>query len=209
MLHRPWTFTDQLVARMADSSIQDKAHSLQREPRSEGLHCSTLLHKLHPHANPLPEEKLRIFGLLGLAFEDRAELALLTLTEDADWPWEAVRPGEVHADGIACSPDILLVPKSGEGAVRELSLKCTWKSCRGLPTAEEGENEFPKSFDYYLDQSMAYSTPLNTDGGVLVVYFVSGDYKPPLPQVHGWELEWSLQEKEETWDSLLTIARGL
>lgn len=208
MIHRPWSYTRRLVDRMADSSLQDVSGGvgLVRPPRSEGLHASTLLRKLHPVSkdNGIDEEQLAIYGLLGLAFEDRAELALLSLSKEKDWPWTAFRPGEVSHDGVACSPDILLVPKV-DGPLRELSLKCTWKSCRNLPTKEEGENEFPlDKFGYYLDQSIGYSTPLDTLGGLLLVYFVCGDYSGArMPKVLGWELEWSEQERAETWDAMM------
>lgn len=213
MLHRPWSYTNRLVTRMADSAITEKAGmSIRREPRSEGLHASTLLKELHPVGDgAVDEPQLRLFGLLGLAFEDRAELALLTLQDEADWPWYIERPGEVHQDGVACSPDILLIPKKGDASeMRELSLKVTWKSCAKLPTAEEGEDGFPQKFDYYLSQCMTYAMPLRTRGSVLLVYFVCGPWRPkPFPQVHGWELDFSGQEIGEQWDALMAIAKGM
>lgn len=206
---------------MSDSSLQDSgSDALRRSVRSSGLHASTLLRQLHPHPNEALEARmseedqakakaqLAIYGLLGLAFEDRAERALLSLSKEEDWPWQAFRPGEVSQDGITCSPDILLVPKV-DGELRELSLKCTWKSCRKLPVHEEGENEFPlDKFGYYLDQAMCYGTPLDTNSAVLFVYFVNGNYTGARqPHVHGWELDWSHQERAEVWDQLVNIAR--
>ena len=206
MLHRPWPHTARLVARMADSALDGPI--APRLPRSEGLHATTLLRKLHPvDREDISEAQLAIYGLLGLAFEDRAERALIALSKESDWPWTCFRPGEVTHDGIACSPDILLVPKDG-GALRELSLKCTWKSCRKLPVEIEGEDEFPlDKFGYYIDQMETYGTPLDTLGGVLLAYFVCGDYQGArMPQVLGWEIEWSEQERAETWDALLGVA---
>lgn len=161
---------------------------------------------LHPVESTITEAELRIYGLLGLAFEDRAELALLTLSREADWPWDCYRPGEVETDGIACSPDILLVPK-GDGPLMELSLKVTWKSTKEAPDG-------PK-FAYYGDQSLTYGTPLQTLHGVLLIYFVNGDYghqkkgavkgRPPVPQVRGWQMAWSRQERAETWQALCNL----
>ncbi len=198
MIFSEWPYTQRLVDRMADSSLQDHGLSLTpRPPRSEGLHASTLLKKLHPVESTITEAELRVYGLLGLAFEDRAELALLTLSEDADWPWVCYRPGEVHADGIACSPDILLVPKE-DGPLMELSLKVTWKSTKEAPDG-------PK-FQYYLDQCLTYATPLNTLASVLLVYFVSGDYKGVRkPEVKGWQLAYGEQERAETWQALCNL----
>jgi hypothetical protein len=193
---------------MADSSLQDVSvgKGLQRPPRSEGLHASTLLRKIHQRkydGNGITEEQLAVYGLLGLAFEDRAELALLSLSTEKDWPWTSFRPGEVTHNGVACSPDILMVPKDG-GEMVELSLKCTWKSCNKLPVTDEGENEFPlEKFGYYLDQCMTYATPLDTHSSILLAYFVCGDYRGARqPQVLGWELDFSEQERAETWDAL-------
>lgn len=209
MIFTSWAYTDRLVARMADSALQDGGSLLTpRPPRSPGLHASTLLKRLHPVESSITEQELRIYGLLGLAFEDRAELALLTLSQEPDWPWDCYRPGEVEADGIACSPDILLVPK-GDGPLMELSLKVTWKSTKEAPDG-------PK-FQYYADQSLTYGTPLGTLDGVLLVYFVNGGYEflqkrvrgaagqPPLPRVLGWQMSWQEQERAETWQALCNL----
>lgn len=203
---------------MADSSLLDGGFELSRRaPRSEGMHASTLLRKLHPIKKRKPgeemsPEQLALYGLIGLAFEDRAELALLSLSLDDDWPWHCFRPGEVHQDGIACSPDILLVPKNNAiDSTRELSLKVSWSSCKEWPTDGEGENLFPPGKpQYYIDQCMTYATPLDTLGSVLVAFFVNGDYQGArMPKVHGWELDYNEQERAETWDALLGIARGM
>lgn len=208
--HRPWSYTQRLVDRMADSSLQDLGISIQRPARSAGLHASTLLKELHPHVakdEPITDAQLPVYGLLGLAFEDRCETALLSLAMEADWPWDAVRPGEVDTDGIACSPDILLVPKTG-GSWKELSIKITWKSCKGLPLTKPGQGEFPAKYDYYLDQCMTYGTPLDTLESVLLVYFINGNYKGNRhPQVHAWDLSFTKRERAETWQSLINIGK--
>ncbi len=195
-----------LVDCMADSSIRDKGFTVQRSaPRSPGLHASTLLRGLHPVGNPMPQEQLSIYSILGYSFEDRAEQALMVLNENPEWPFRSFRPGEVSAHGVACSPDILMVPKD-DSEPFELSLKCKWKSCRGLPVAEEGEDQFPKSWAYEISQCQTYALPLGTNKSVLFCYFVNGDYRPMVPQVHAWELFFSPQEIAETWDALLCIA---
>lgn len=211
MTHRPWSFTKRLVDTMADSSIPPCP--LNHSERSAGLHVSTLLRKLHPiEADKAAEEgDLAVMGLLGLAFEDRMERALALLSSQEDWPWYSFRPGEiVSSEGVKCSPDFLLVPKpafSETQTLRELSCKCTWKSAKGFPQ-EEGENGFDPKFGYYLDQSMAYGHVLETDGGILVCYFVRANYKEfkPTPEILGVELDWSLQEREENWGQLIAIA---
>jgi hypothetical protein len=207
VLHRPWPYLDRLVARMADSAMPYEPVTIKRTPRTGGMHASTVLREMHKRKkNDITEEQLAIYGMGGLAFEDRAELALTSLSKEADWPWHCFRPGEVEQDGIICSPDILLVPK-GAGELREMSIKMTWKSSRGLPIDHEGENEFDlKKWGYYFDQSMTYATPLDTLGGVLFCFFVVGDYTDKKPKIHAWELDWSVQERAETWDEIQRVA---
>lgn len=195
---------------MSDSGIPPAP--LNHSERSDGLHLSTLLRKLHP-IDPLKkaeEDDLAVMGLLGLAFEDRMERALAVLSKEDDWPWYSFRPGEVVSqEGVKCSPDFLMVPKPAfpDFPLRELSCKCTWKSATGFPQ-EEGENAFHPKFDYYTSQSMGYGHVLETDGGILVCYFVRANYKDfkPSPEVLGVELDWSLQERAENWDMLMAIA---
>jgi hypothetical protein len=216
MIHRPWPLVDRFVDTMADSSLLDSinvASVLQREPRSSGLHMSTLLHLLCPpkSSDDINERQLSVYGLLGLAFEDRAELALHKLATEADWPYLAVRPGEVDWYGIKGSPDILLTPKpefAHSHIQRELSLKVKWRSSRGTPK-HEGDCGFPPKWDYEIQQCMAYSDPLKTRGSILCVYFVCGDWKPPMPHVKAWELEFTEEEVGETMNGLATIAEGL
>lgn len=190
---------------MADSSLPPAP--LLHGSRTEGIHASTLLRLMHARKkNDITDEQLSVYGLLGLAFEDRAERALAYLSKQADWPWNSFRPGEVQERGILCSPDIMMVPKqcwADQGwQMKELSLKCKWMSTKGIPL-EEGEDAFDrKKWGYVLDQCMTYGTPLDTWGAFLLVYFVQGDYKGSPPQAHGWELEWSEQERAETWQEL-------
>jgi hypothetical protein len=190
---------------MADSALD--ALLPPRQQRSPGLHCSTLLKMLHPVDSAITPDELKVYGLLGLAFEDRAERALISLSAEADWPWECVRSGEVSCDDVACSPDILMYGKE-DGEVQEMSLKATWKSPKDAP---EGEK-----FAYYRDQSLTYGMPLDTLRGVLLVYFVNGEYKkykrgeqakPPVPRVKGWQMEWSLQERGEMWQAVQNLKR--
>jgi hypothetical protein len=213
MRHRPWPYAARLAAKMADSSLLDtmSGDGLLRVPRTGGIHVSQLLRILYPvKANDITETQLSLMGLAGLAFEDRAELALIALAQEKDWPWHAERPGELTSpEGVKGSPDVLLVPKLKGGILREASLKCTWKSSRGLPL-DEDENMFPDKFAYYIGQCKMYCHLLNTMSCVLVVYFVCGDYNRPLiPQFLAWELDFSHQEIEEEWDACMSIAGSL
>ncbi len=228
MIHRLWPYTDRLVATMADSSLLDDLDAgaiLRRAPRSGGLHMSTVLRKMYPiSARPrtatlgtashgtddIDEEQLAVYGLMGLAFEDRAELALHKLAREEDWPYFACRSEEVDFYGVKGSPDIILTPKPEfpDHTRRELSLKVKWRSSRGLPL-EEGFNGFPQRWGYELAQCMAYSGPLGTTGAVLLTYFTCGNWKPPMPHVLGWELDFLPEEVDEVLDAVTTIATEL
>lgn len=198
---------------MADSSLLDTAdvHALRREPRSAGLHMSTLLHRLCPPQtyDEIDERQLSVYGLMGLAFEDRAQLALSRLATEADWPYRMERPGEVDWYGIKGSPDLILTPKPEFAAThtrRELSLKVKWRSSRDTPPAREGTDGFSPRWDYEIRQCHAYSAPLGTHGSILCVYFVCGDWKPPVPEVRAWELDFSAEEVDETMNAVATVA---
>lgn len=210
MIHTPWPYTDRLIARLGDSSLNDVAMPVKtRTPRSPGLHASDLLKVLHPVESTITEDELKIFGILGFAFEDRVERALVSLSSEEDWPWDCVRSDEVTADGIACSPDILMYPKDPDDVLQEMSIKATWKSSTDAPDG-------PK-FAYYNDQCLTYATPLQTLSSVLLVYFINGNYqhqrkgskgKPPMPQIKGWDVVFSPRERYETWQALRQIAKS-
>jgi hypothetical protein len=82
--------------------------------------------------------------------------------------------------------------------------------CWFRKTWAEGEDGFPGAptkWPYRIDQCLAYCTPLDTLSAVLVCFFVNGDYDGNrVPQVHGWEFEFSEQERSETWQALLGLA---
>ena len=212
MKHRPWPYTKRLVARMADSSLQDDSVSIRRRAaRSAGLHASELLKILYPHDEDRPDaitpEQLRVYGLFGLAFEDRCETALLSLSNEADWPYYAFRSSELHYHDVACSPDIILASKEDD-SFRELSIKMTWKSCKGLPFHKEGCGGFPTKFNYYFDQVLTYAEPLDTTEAVILIGFVCGDYKGNKhPQIHGWDLSFTGRERMEMWQTLDNLKR--
>lgn len=216
MIHRAWPLIDRLVDTMADSALLDTADvsALRRQPRSGGLHMSTLLHRLCPaqSVDEIDERQLSVYGLMGLAFEDRAQLALSTLEQAPDWPYRAERPGEVDWYGVKGSPDVVLSPKPAYARThsrRELSFKVKWRSSKDTPTNGEGVNGFSSRWDYEIRQCIAYSEPLQTRGAILCVYFVCGDWKPPLPFVRAWELDFEQSEVDETMNALATLATGL
>lgn len=200
MIHRPWD-TSRLLAKMADTELPH--HPVAHRPRSGGIHLSDLYHRLHPQKeNDLTAENLACYRIAGLAMEDRVERALIELAKEdgtfVERPRELVSP-----EGVAGSPDLFFVE---DGVLRIGELKMAWKSCHGLVTDREGEDEFPSKFDVYFTQIAGYGHMAGTTEGRLIGYFVNGDYRGArAPQLLGWDLSFSHQEQAETWDSLMGI----
>lgn len=203
MIHRPWDTTD-LIAMASRSDLPQ--HPTTDRTRSSGLHISDLYHKLYPkELNDITPQELNTYAILGLALEDRLERALIELGKRDGYHVE--RPKEIESEeGLFGSPDLfILQPPRRPLIIGEM--KAPWKSSGGCPK-EEGENGFPSKFDIYLCQVMAYAHVVDTLDGLLIIYFVNGDWsrRPPRPQLLAWELEFSLQEREENWDALIQIA---
>ena len=204
MIHRPYDCSE-LMAKLGNSVA----------PRSTGLHVSTLYAKLHPQkkrsgpGKGLDETDLKAYRFAGLALENIIEEAMIRvfvdrMNRDPNYHGSVSRPPEQFSmEGIACSPDLLFI----EGDERIIGeLKVTWMSCSDVPE-EEGENEFAAKFDKYFTQIKAYCHVMGCSRGRLFVYFVNGPYRPmPKPVLLAWDLEFTQQEIEETWDALICIA---
>lgn len=184
-------------------------------PRSGGLHVSELYNQLHPHkprkTDVITEEDLALYAIGGFSLEMVLEMGFQLLAADrlAGAGFEVERPPElVSREGIKCSPDLYFY-EGGDIIIADM--KCKWMSTKGLPIHEEGEDGFPEKFAKNLTQLQAYLHVLSEQMGRsftrarLIVYFVCGNWKDFKPRLYGWDLEWSTQEIEETWDALLTI----
>lgn len=207
MTHDSWSYTQRLIARLGDSSL-NVVRLPAKQDRSPGLHASDLLKVLHPVESMITEEELKLYGILGFAFEDRVERAMISLSDETDFPWTVERSPEVSHEGIAMTPDLLLFPKDGTAEPVEMSIKVTWKSSTEAPDGIK--------FQYYNDQCMTYATSLDTLASVLLVYFVNGNYahqrkggrsKPAVPQIKAWDLSFTPRERSETWQALRQIAK--
>jgi hypothetical protein len=136
------------------------------------------------------------------------------------------RPGEFFTDpigkateGIAYTPDLLLFPPKrtvlGE-------IKVTWMSAQGVPISPAQEKatgipsnwdgigfaEFSEKFAKYFTQMKAYCYWLDTPHARLIVYFVNGNWRPPIPCLLAWDFEFTTVELVENWHKLTNHARS-
>jgi|AP59_1055472.scaffolds.fasta_scaffold133050_1 hypothetical protein len=143
----------------------------------------------------LAESTRDAYQAAGLSFEEMLEEGLRNRL--------ASKPGElVSEEGIICTPDLVVF--NGETRVGEIKL--TWMSSREVP--RDVANSFPPKFDKYFTQIMAYCHVLETPHARLLAFFVNGDYKPPVPELLAWDIEFSRQELDENWSMLLNHAKA-
>lgn len=160
--------------------------SEQLQPRTDGVHVSHIVRKLSRamgrRDGDFTEEQLDKFAIVGRLWERLLADALFR-------PPRYERLGEVERDSVIGSPDSF---DSREAAV--LEFKVTWVSCRDF----EGKQKFWE----YVAQVKSYLGILKDIGAVrarLIVLFIAGDWRPPVPQCLEWDLEFTVQELEEWW----------
>jgi hypothetical protein len=164
--------------------------------RTPGLHMSDIygdLFKLldpkrydkrDAKGNPLPWNMLYLET--GTAFEEIIEAAIAKRLRGE-------RPGEFRTqDGtnVIYSPDHFIF----DGDIFRLGeFKLTWLSNTGITD--------PK-FDKWFVQMKAYCHHLMTPYARLYTQFVNGNYKPPVPELCAWDIEFSNRELIDNWNML-------
>ena len=95
-------------------------------------------------------------------------------------------------------------------------IKATWLSCKDVPVSPSqskatglpsnwdglGIASFPKEFNKYFTQIKSYCYHLRTPFARLYVYFVNGNWKPPVPVYLAWSFEFSAVEVREEWSMM-------
>lgn len=170
-----------------------KAHEASDMDRPEGLHLSQIIQDIVRTMHPgwfteLENDRRRALFELGNTFEDvmaealRARLGL----------WHKPKP--IVCEGIICSPD-------GWSPTRNRldEVKLTWCSSKdGLA--------HPK-LQKYMYQVLAYCHALKARRARLHVFYINGDWKPPLPQPHTYLIIPSMQDILANWKLLTQHAR--
>lgn len=160
------------------------------------LHLSTVYRDMFQVAierkDPdITEDELAWYAAGGWLWEQAFSLAFRESVVLGD----LVRPDEWELDGIVGSPDMI---RSSDWTLIEL--KCRWMSSYKLDQLE-------KYFWLTLVQIKSYCRMIGTDHAELHVFFVNGDYRPPMPKVRVLALEFSDRELVENWSMITNHAR--
>lgn len=166
--------------------------------RSGGLHLTSVIRSIEETIKPrevwCTNDELAFFAAGGFMWERVYSEAMRdSLSSDES----LVRPGEVTLDGITGSPDLLRI--SPEDVVL-IETKCTWRGLRQWESLE-------KNFWSWLCQVKSYCLMIGTGTAELHVFFVAGDWRPPIPCVRAVRLEFTDRELSENWSMLVGHAR--
>jgi len=167
--------------------------------RSGGLHLTPIIKDIEQTIKPrdlwCTDEELAFFGAGGFMWERVYSEAMRdSLLGDE----LLVRPGEVTLDGITGSPDLLRI---SSGDVVLIETKCTWRGLRKWESLE-------KNFWAWLVQTKAYCLMVGTTITEIHVFFVAGDWRPPVPCVRAIRLEYTDRELNENWLMLVKHAKN-
>lgn len=106
-----------------------------------------------------------------------------------------VSPGEFICDGIACTPDRIDLTRPAI-----IETKCRWKSATKFSNLE-------KEFWAELMQVKSYCYVTGINEADLVVFFIAGDWRPPIPCVRASNLVFSDLELQESWSQIVAHAK--
>lgn len=167
-------------------------------PRSTGtLHLSTIYRDLcksallDRHRNgDVTEEELAFYGAGGFMWEWVFSMAYARAFTDR----EVIRTDEWELDGIVGSPDGVRVDP-----YRVVETKFRWMSSNKLDALE-------RYFWPELVQMKSYCHMIGSTEAELHVYFVNGDYKPPIPTVRSLLLDFTPEELDDNWNMVRSHA---
>lgn len=175
-------------------SVADLDHISQEQSaeRSVGLHVSQIINHIMvtsglAEANDFTENDLGMFAIIGRLWEQMLANVLFK-------PPRYQRPGEIEVDGIYGSPDAV---DSDDAVLMEF--KVTWKS----------SNRAIESFFKYMLQVKAYAYMLGLTKVRLYVFYVAGNWRPPVPQIKAWEIEFSQHELKDNWRMLVQNGKDI
>lgn len=169
------------------------------QQRSPGLHLSTVYADIEAQwvkRQPLDERDLAHYRAGGFLWEHAFSLAM----RQALIGKSVSRPPEFELDGIVGSPDLV---DYKNWAVWDT--KFTWKSAAKLDRME-------RYFWPWITQMKGYLKMMQQLGpcchAELYVFFVNGDYRPPVPSTRRLLLEFDQQEIDENWQMIVRHARN-
>lgn len=164
--------------------------------RSGGLHLTPIIRDIErtikPQEDWVSQEELAFFGAGGFMWERVYSIAHRDSVESGD----LVRPGEFTLDGVTGSPDLIRVSDW-----TLIETKCTWRGLRKWGSLE-------KNFWSWLTQVKSYALMVGTNVAEIHVFFVAGDWRPPIPCVRSIRLEFTDRELQENWSMILGHAKN-
>jgi len=161
--------------------------------RSPGIHVSSIIRHIKKSIgkekeNGFSNDDLNAFATVGRLFE--AQLAMATFQ-----PPRYERIGEIECDGIIGSPDAI---DTQEWSVQEY--KANFSSANRVIETDRPE---------YFWQIKAYCYMMGMCRASLFVFYVGGNWRPPVPILRGWDLLFSPAELEDNWKMLKLNAKEL
>lgn len=164
--------------------------------RSGGLHLTPIIKDIEQTIKPrelwCTQDELEFFGAGGFMWERVFSMAHRDAVETGD----LFRPGEIELDGIIGSPDLIRISD-----YTLLETKCTWRGLRQWESLE-------KNFWGWLCQVKSYSHMIGTNVAEIHVFFVAGNWRPPVPCARSVRLEFRKHELEENWRMILRHAQS-
>lgn len=166
--------------------------------RSGGLHLTPIIrdieHTMKPRDEWCTEDELAFFGAGGFLWERVFGEA----HRDSVVSGDLVRPGEWSLDGITGSPDLI---RQSDWCLIET--KCTWKGLRQWePLTLE------RNFWLWVAQVKSYAKMIGTNTAEIHVFFVAGNWRPPVPTVRSLRLKFSDQELDNNWKMIVNHAKN-
>lgn len=171
--------------------------SEQEQVRSEGVHVSTVLRYIKRTIgegdSTFTEDDLEWFAVVGRLWEHT--LASILYPEP-----RYGRLGELERDGIIGSPDSfdLKLLQFGE-------MKVTWQSSKGFQERIKFREYLWQIKSYIALGIPVFGSQTSYDAW-LDVFHICGDYRPPKPIAHHYELSFSHGEIRDHWSMMLVNA---
>lgn len=192
---------------------------LHKAPRSVGVHVSSAIRIMATRKGYLKRELVEDLSLIEVDQEswwnNLAPLDKLRMSIGLAWEEWYIReqlpdvidhPGEMIIDGIYMTHDGESLDTILTAAGEEYHLCCheVKTTSKSIKTIGDLSSQW-----MWMTQTKAYCKGLGTRFAHLHVLALYGDYKYPMqPQVRRWQVEFSQDEIDATWDEILETVRN-
>jgi hypothetical protein len=200
------------IARHPGLTLRDLAPPSDLE-RSPGLHVTQItghiLKEMYPrrYGKDMAAADSENYQETGFLWEDILSRTFADRASRIPDGLVRFRPDELVKDGIAGSPDAIVVdPRNDRTWVEEY--KATWKSARDLDYPTPGAGLLDEKFLGYILQGKSYCYLADVQELHFYILFVNGEYgNRMVPEVRAYRLLFSQQELVEHWQMLCNTAR--